>query len=66
MEVVSAAAPHAVYVNDRQGVYDSVSDRTFIAYLGLDRDLYVTYWDHATDTAGTPVEVCWTYQKCEC
>lgn len=39
------------------GEYDPVSDRTFLAYTGLERDLFVLYYDHSTDTMSTPVHV---------
>jgi len=57
LQVVAEAAPKATYVNDRQGIYDPASHRTYIAYLGLERDLYVTYYDHHTSTLAAPVEV---------
>lgn len=57
VELTDAAAPQTVYVNGPHGVYDPVTDRTFIAYLGFERDLYVTYYDHQTGQTATPVEV---------
>lgn len=56
-QVTADAAPHSVYMNEPGGVYDPVTDRTYVAYLGLERDLYVTYYDHQAGTVATPVEV---------
>lgn len=55
LEATDAAAPQTVYFNGEQAVYDS--GRTYIAYLGLERDLYVTYYDHAAETFASHVEV---------
>ncbi len=38
------------------GVYDAVSNKTFVVYLGADSDPYITYYDHATQTWAAPVE----------
>lgn len=50
--VQNRAAPKTVYANGPAAAYDSTSNKTFVAFLGLDRDLYVTYWDHATRKMG--------------
>lgn len=54
---VSDAAPNGPYINEPHAVYDPATDRTYLAYLGLERDLYVTYWDHQTGEVATPVEI---------
>lgn len=55
-EVVDDAAPHTVQP-PTAATYDPASNRTYFAYLGLERDLYVTYYDHQAATYATPVEV---------
>lgn len=54
-EAVDDAATKTVYPNGGSAVYDAVSNRTYIAYLGLDRDLFVTHYDHQAGTFATPV-----------
>lgn len=44
--VSPTAAPKAAYAFDSQGWFDPVTNRTYLAYLGFERDLYVTYMDH--------------------
>lgn len=56
-QIVAAAAPSQPYVNGPQAVYDPATHRTYLAYLGLERDMYVTYVDHLTGVVATPVEV---------
>lgn len=55
VEIVDAASI-SLYINGPAGVYSATNNRTYIAYLGLDRDLYVTYYDHMAGTVATPVK----------
>lgn len=42
---------------DNAAVYDATSNKTFIAFLGADRALFVMYYDHASLTASESVRV---------
>jgi hypothetical protein len=55
-EVVAEAAPHTVQP-PYAATYHGATDRTYIAYLGHQRDLYITYYDHAAASFATPVEI---------
>ncbi len=58
IELAVDAAPHTLQsLSDQKGWYSAEAGRTYIAYNGLERDLYVTYYEHATGTLATPVEV---------
>lgn len=43
---VSGAAPQNPYIQGPQAVYAPSNNRTYVAYLGLNRDLFITYYDH--------------------
>lgn len=51
------AAPKTVYSHGPQAVRDPVSNRTYAAFLGEDRDLYITYYDHEDGSVATKVLV---------
>jgi hypothetical protein len=55
-EVVDDAAPHTVQP-PYAATYHASTERTYIAYLGLQRDLYITYYDHVAASFVTPVEI---------
>ena len=49
--ITGRAAPKAVMCcQDNAAVYDKVTNKTFLSYLGIDRALYVKEYDHATQT----------------
>lgn len=57
VEAATSAAPLTFGINGPHAVYDAASGRTFIAFLGLERDLYVVSYDHFTGDTDGPVEV---------
>lgn len=54
VRVATSSAVHdTLYSTTSAAVYDSVSNKTFIAFNGLGRACYVNVYDHATATMGT-------------
>ncbi len=57
IEITDAAAHSTLYgINAPQAVYSSQTKRTYLAFLGLGRDLYVTYYDHHAEEVATAVK----------